>query len=411
MIKQLWFGTPELFDHVIYQGSYCKSLLETWIQIQDPENFQYLLDRILENFPKTEAVFNTTSLSSPIGPYYSNISVRGIHVGGWYDSFLQGTIDGYIGYDDNGTETAKGHQKMIIGPWTHINHWLTKQGELTYPKNSLGYLISSWEQEIFDEALLGVPANWNQERVAYYLMGDVDTTSDDWNYWRYAYDWPLDHIDDKWYFTSSGSIINTTLPSINKNFTYLYDPSHPVPNLGGQNPIFDYHGPMDQIPVEGRSDVLIFETPVLNETVEIVGRILGNLFITSNCTDTDFTIKLTDVYPDGRSMLITDGSLTVRSRDGYYTEVFMSGNQFDVYNITVDCWSTAYAFVPGHKIRVAISSSNFPRFAANPNTGAPLAHNYLNYNIANNTLLTGPDYPSYIILPRLVNMSSTHVSY
>jgi putative CocE/NonD family hydrolase len=157
--------------------------------------------------------------------------------------------------------------------------------------------------------------------------------------------------------------------------------------------------------------VLIFETPVLSEAVEIVGRIWGNLFVTSNCTDTDFTVKLTDVYPDGRSMLITDGSLTVRSRFNYTTDVFMTGNIFDVYELMVDCWSTAYCFAPGHKIRVAISSSNYARFAANPNTGAPLANSYLKYNIANNTLLTGPSYPSCIILPRLVNMSSTHVSY
>ncbi|MFX1480290.1 MAG: CocE/NonD family hydrolase C-terminal non-catalytic domain-containing protein [Promethearchaeota archaeon] len=89
----------------------------------------------------------------------------------------------------------------------------------------------------------------------------------------------------------------------------------------------------------------------------------------------------------------------------------MSGNQNDVYELMVDLWSTAYVFAPGHRIRIAISSSNFPRFAANPNTGAPLAYNYLYYNIANNTLLVGPDFPSCIILPRLVNISSTHTSY
>ncbi|MBA7522874.1 hypothetical protein ES705_14994 [subsurface metagenome] len=239
----------------------------------------------------------------------------------------------------------------------------------------------------------------------------VDTPSDEWNYWRYAYDWPLDHVNDKWYFTSTGSLINSTLPSINKNFSYLYDPRDPVLNRGGQNQPFDLVGPMDQRSIENRTDVLIFETPVLTESVETVGRILGNLFVTSNCTDTDFTVKLTDVYPDGRSMLICDGSLTTRSRYNYTTDVFMSGNQVDVYELLVDCWSTAYVFAPGHRIRIAISSSNFPRFAANPNNGAPLAYSYLNYNIANNTLLVGPNYPSCLILPRLVNMSSTHTSY
>ena len=411
--QQLWFGTPELFDHAIYQGSYHKSLVETWIESVAPDNFEHHMNTIFSLFPKNEILYNSTSLSIPIGPCYSNVSVAGIHVGGWYDHFLQGTIDGFVGYDDYGAVSARGKQKLIMGPWTHVNLFdSTTQGELTYPKNSRGFdLAFNWEQDVFDYVLLGKPTNWDGARVAYYLMGDVDAPSDDWNYWRYAYDWPLDYVNDKWYFTSTGALINSSPPLTNKNFTYLYDPRDPVPNRGGQNEPFDLEGPYDQRPVENRSDVLLFESPELFEAVEIVGRIWGNLFITSNCTDTDFTVKLTDVYPDGRSMLITDGSLTVRSRDNYTTDVFMSGNQLDVYNITVDCWSTAYVFAPGHKIRVAISSSNYARFAANPNTGAPIATNYLTYNIADNTLLTGPDHPSCIILPRLVNMSSTHVSF
>ncbi|MFX1595283.1 MAG: CocE/NonD family hydrolase [Promethearchaeota archaeon] len=412
--QQLWFGTPELFDHAIYQGSYHKSSVETWLQSTAPDNWRYQLDILFSySSPKNETMYNSTSLSIPIGPHYSNVSVAGIHVGGWYDHFLQGTIDGYIGYDDFGAASARGKQKLIMGPWTHVNLFdSTKQGELTYPTNSRGFnLAFSWEQDVFDYAFFGKSTNWNGARVAYYLMGDVDTPSDNWNYWRYAYDWPLDYVDDKWYFDSTNGLLYNTVPSTNKNFSYVYDPRNLVPNLGGQNQPFDLAGPMDQRSIENRSDVLIFETPELTEAVEVVGRILGYLYVTSNCTDTDFTLKLTDVYPDGRSMLITDGSLTVRSRNGYKTEDFMSGNQNDVYNITVDCWSTAYVFAPGHKIRVAISSSNYPRFAENPNTGASLAYNYLQYNIANNTLLTGTSYKSCIILPRLVNMSTTHVSY
>ncbi|MHA1985521.1 MAG: CocE/NonD family hydrolase [Promethearchaeota archaeon] len=269
--QQLWFGTPELYDHAIYQGSYHKSSVETWIQSTAPDNWESQIDTLFTySSPKNETLYNSTSLSIPIGPTYSNI---------------------------------------------------------------------------------------------------------------------------------------------NMNFSYLYDPRNPVPNLGGQNQPFDLAGPMDQRSIESRSDVIIFETSALNESVETVGRIWGQLFVSSNCTDTDFTVKLTDVYPDGRSMLITDGSLTVRSRNNYTSDAFMSGNSNDVYELFVDLWSSAYVFAPNHKIRIAISSSNYPRFAANPNTGAKLASSYLNYNIANNTLLIGPDYPSCIILPRLVNMSSTHTSY
>ena len=149
----------------------------------------------------------------------------------------------------------------------------------------------------------------------------------------------------------------------------------------------------------------------MTEAVETVGRIWGHLYVSSNCTDTDFTVKITDVYPNNRSMLVTDGSLTVRFRNNYTTESLMTGNPNDVYELWLDCWSSAYVFAPGHKIRVAISSSNYPRFGINPNTGAPLANDYLTYKIANNTLLVGPGYESSIILPRLVNLSSTHTYY
>lgn len=410
--QQLWFGTPELFDHAIYQGSYHKSSVETWVTSTAPTNWQDQLDMIFQYYPKDEVMYNSTSLSIPLGPHYSNVSVYGIHVGGWYDHFLQGTIDGYIGYDDNGTSRAKGHQKLIMGPWTHGSVYGGKQGELIYPENSNGFdLILNWETEIFDEALLGIPADWSGARVAYYMMGDVGVASDSWNYWRYAYDWPLDHVDGEWFLTADGGLDKNSPGITNKNFSYIYDPRNPVPNLGGQNQPFDLNGPMDQRSIENRSDVIIFETPVLTEAVEVVGRIFGHLWVSSNCTDTDFTVKLTDVYPDNRSMLITDGSLTVRHRFNYTSEAFMSGNLNDIYELLVDCWSTAYTFAPGHKIRVAISSSNYPRYGLNPNTDAPLATNYLNYNIANNTLLVGPGYNSSIILPRLINMDTTHESY
>ncbi len=413
LAQQLWFGTPEMFDHAIFQGSYHQSSVETWIKSTSPTNWEFQIDTLLtRTIPKNETLYNSTSLSIPIGPQYSNVSVYGIHVGGWYDHFLQGTIDGYIGYDDYGATRAQGHQKLVMGPWTHGSVYGGQQGELFYQGNSNGFdMLLDWEMEIFDEALLGVPTDWTGARVAYYLMGDVDVGSNDWNYWRYAYDYPLDHVDDTWYFTANGGLNKSSAGVVNINSSYLYDPRYPVPNLGGQNQPFDLAGPMDQRSIENRSDVLVFETPVLTETVETVGRIWGNLFVTSNCTDTDFTIKLTDVYPDNRSMLVTDGSLTVRYRYNYTSEVFMSGNQNDIYELLIDCWSTAYSFAPGHKIRVVISSSNYPRFAKNPNTGAPLARDYLNFNIANNTLLVGPLYNSSIILPRLVNMSSTHTIY
>ncbi len=104
LAQQLWFGTPEMFDHAIFQGSYHKSSVETWIKSTSPLNWEYQVDTLFSlTLPKNEILYNSTSLSIPIGPHYSNVSVRAIHVGGWYDHFLQGTLDGYVGYDDYGT--------------------------------------------------------------------------------------------------------------------------------------------------------------------------------------------------------------------------------------------------------------------------------------------------------------------
>jgi len=239
LAQQLWFGTPEMFDHAIFQGSYHKSSVETWIKSTSPTNWEFQVDTLFSlTLPKNEILYNSTSLSIPIGPHYSNVSVYGIHVGGWYDHFLQGTLDGYVGYDDFGatrarghqklimgpwfgTTRAQGHQKLIMGPWTHGSVYGGRQGELVYPDNSNGFdLLLDWEMGI----LLGIPLDWTGARVAYYLMGDVDISSEDWNYWRYAYDWPLDHEDDAWYFTGNGGLSKTSAGLVNKNFSYLYDP-------------------------------------------------------------------------------------------------------------------------------------------------------------------------------------------
>jgi putative CocE/NonD family hydrolase len=167
---------------------------------------------------------------------------------------------------------------------------------------------------------------------------------------------------------------------------------------GGQN-LHVYQGPMDQRGTEGRQDVIIFTSDVLTKPVGVTGRIKARLFVSSDCIDTDFTVKLCDVYPDGRSMLITDGILRMRNRNGCDHWEFM--NPGEIYEIEVDLWSTAYIWNTSHQIRVAVSSSNSPRFLANPNTGASLYQFYMNpiFKLANNTLYLDNEHPSCIILP------------
>ncbi|MBU0496664.1 MAG: CocE/NonD family hydrolase, partial [Candidatus Thermoplasmatota archaeon] len=176
---------------------------------------------------------------------------------------------------------------------------------------------------------------------------------------------------------------------------FVYDPLYPVPTEGGGN-LKIKAGPYDQRSVENRSDVLIFTSPVLSEPYEATGPIKARLYVSSNQPDTDFTVKLTDVYPDGRSMLITDGIVRMRNRNYNDQWEFMSPGT--VYEVEVDLWSSSYVWNTGHQIRVAVSSSNYPRFLNNPNTIEGI-HANMTYVLAHNTVYVDSMYPSALILP------------
>jgi hypothetical protein len=177
--------------------------------------------------------------------------------------------------------------------------------------------------------------------------------------------------------------------------SFKYDPQKPVPTLGGQN-LFGPKGPADLRPIESRPDVLVFSTDVLKEPVEVTGRILAELAISSDCPDTDFAALLADVYPDGRSMLVTDGILRARFRKSFGKEEFLEPAK--VYDLTVDLWSTSLVFNKGHRIRVLITSSNAPRFDPNPNTGHEFRADK-ETRVATNTVHVSAGHSSKIVLP------------
>ncbi len=402
--QSLMIGTPDLYKTSIWPGGAFKEALATgWLE-GSADNYEYQLQQIMDNPKKVDIYYNSTSLFLEEGPNFGNVNVPAIHVAGWYDVFQQGTLDGFIGYDDLSGEGARGKQLLIVGPFTHGFPGEGKQGELFFPTGDFkGFdLYLGWEQKLFDHALLGKDFDWTKPRVAYYMMGDVnDTSSEGINDYKFASDWPVPHTNDLWYLSDGGQLIKGTSGSTNRNYSYIYDPRNPVPTLGGTN-LMIANGPYDQRSVESRSDVLIFETPVLTTPVDVVGHMWANLWIMSNCTNTDFTVKITDVYPNGQSMLLTDGIINAVRRDGFDKDAAPL-NSSQPMNVTIDLWSTAYQFGIGHKIRVAISSSNYPRFAINPNTGVPpelYSFQYLNQQIANNTILVGSGYPSHIMLPK-----------
>ncbi|MFX1590450.1 MAG: CocE/NonD family hydrolase, partial [Promethearchaeota archaeon] len=399
--QSLMIASPDLYSSIYQGGAFREAMSTEWAKLTAPDDYEYQLQELIKH-TKKDIFYNSTSMDMDIGPSFKNVSVNAIHIGGWYDIFLQGTLDSYIGYDDLGLPSAQGKQLLILGPFTHGFPTEGRQGELFFPTKSVSAfdLYVEWEQKLFDHALLGEYFDWTGNRVAYYMMGDVDNDTVDANDYRFAKDWPINHLDDKWYLTADGGLNITGTGLINHNFSYIFDPRNPVPTLGGNNLLIDA-GPYDQRLIENRSDVLIFESPAFTEPYEVIGHMWAHIYVKSNCTNTDFTVKITDVYPDGRSILISDGIINAIRRNGF-NESAPDLNSVNYTVVDIDLWSTAYQFNVGHKIRIAISSSNYPRFAINPNTGAPQAiysYQYLERYVANNTVLVGPDYPTYITLP------------
>jgi hypothetical protein len=387
--QAIYMATPDLYKHAVYQGGqFRKYLVEKWLEFQGST---YILPEIFENENYTMEYWTNVSLEDN----WSDVNVPAIHIGGWYDCFAQGTLDGFMGYQYKGGEGARGKSKLIMGPWVHGGQNRRKQGELTYPNNSLdtfsfdlfvdmAYQYAQNESTGFDE--------W--PAVTYYVMGDVDNEDAPGNEWRFSDVWPVPAREVEFYFHGDGTL-RQTLPDYYEPITYEYDPTNPVPTIGGQNLILP-SGPYDQRSVENRDDVIIFTSPILKEPLEATGPIKARLYVSSDCIDTDFTVKLTDVYPDGRSMLITDGILRMRNRNGFDHWDFITPGE--IYEIEVDLWSTSYIWNKGHRIRVAISSSNYPRFLANPNTADSIYKN-TTYNVAHNTLYLDREHPSCIILP------------
>ncbi|KYK34540.1 MAG: hypothetical protein AYK22_05275 [Thermoplasmatales archaeon SG8-52-3] len=330
---------------------------------------------------------------------WSNVEVPAVHIGGWYDSFSQGTIDAFIGYQHNGGNGALGKSKLIMGPWAHTQFGYNESdtGDLTFPDNQYDIFSRNMFLDMINQYTNSKSSDFEKwPTVSYYVMSDVDDFDAPGNEWRYADDWPILAEETSYYF-HDGGVLNNDIPNSNSPISYIYDPTDPVPTLGGNNLVL-FQGPKDQRPVENRDDVLIFTSDTLTKPIESTGHITARLFVSSDCPDTDFTVKLSDVYPDGRSMLVTDGILRMRNRNGNDHWEFM--NSGEIYEVEVDLWSTSYIWNEDHKIRVAVSSSNYPRFLANPNTGQSILEFYQKptYNIAQNTLYIDSSNPSCIIL-------------
>ncbi len=227
--------------------------------------------------------------------------------------------------------------------------------------------------------------------------------------WRAETDWPLPDTQYRPYYLHSAGQANTLhgdgslsdeAPGDEPPDVYLYNPLRPVPTVGGQVllPGGNANGPRDQRAVETRDDVLVYSTSVLDHAVEVTGPIELRLFVASSARDTDFTGKLVDVYPDGRAMILTEGILRARYRTSFTEPELLEPDA--IYELHLDLWATANVFLPGHRIRLEVSSSNFPRFNRNSNTGGDVASEAADqYRPAINRIFHDAAHPSHVILP------------
>ncbi len=390
-------ATSDLYGIAMYQGGVPHKLLaENWLDgIHHGDYYNTLFSHPFSN--------DAYAFARRIDEWeWSNVTWPSIHAGGWYDCFGQGTLEGFMGYQYKGGEGGKGQARLFMGPWTH-DTFNNRSGVLTYPNANSAPGYDDLFRAMAAETVLGSMQYGDYRtypNVTYYVMGDVDTASTSWNRWANATDWPVPFSNQSWYF-QTGESLSITPPVINANGSFIFDPNDPVLTKGGANLDSTTRGPYDQRIVEnGRQDILQFDLPI-SVPLLTTGRIWAHLFITSNCTDTDFTVKLSDVYPSGAVMLICDGIIRMRSREGQDHAVFMDGSGSTVYEAWVDLWSTAYVFNAGHTLRVSVSSSNYPRFDVNPNTGAAIdpVTEATPKVCANNTVIFNSTYPSALILP------------
>jgi hypothetical protein len=288
-----------------------------------------------------------------------------IHVGGWFDTFLQGTIDGFRARQTEGGPGARGKQKLVIGPWTH-NILLPRKrvGQMKFPDAAppVGYTRAA----LLANVLLGIDNGLDaRPAVAYYLMGDVSDDDAPGNQWRFSETWPIKTRDRKLYLTAGGRL-GLRPPEAGDDpawVGYTFDPANPCPTSGGCN-LFLEAGPRDQRKVEARDDVLTFTTEPLSEPLAVVGRIRAVLYVECSATDTDLSVRFTDVYPNGMSMLMAEGMLRLSRRNGLDRVNPLRPGQ--VYKVEVELWATAVAVAAGHRIRIAVTGSNHPRFDVNP---------------------------------------------
>ena len=381
---------------------------------QDTFFFELPIDTAMEKVSNTHPYYKGVMEHEQYDEWWSSYSLRdkypemaipSLFITGWFDSLSNENFKLFNGWTKKAkTEDARSKTKLIIGPWSHqIAPWgrvpMGKNGEYadrTFGKQALSDVIEM-HMHWYDQRLKGIDTGVDEEApIKLFVMGK--------NTWRDEYEWPLERTEwTKFYLSSAGNAVDgggglhpEIKTSDRTSDSFIYDPGDPVPSLGSQYQTYDFCGPHDRSHIQRRPDVLTFTTDILTEDMEITGPISATIWASSDAKDTDFTATLTDLEPDGKAIALCEGIVRARFRNGTENPQMMVPGE--IYKFEIDMWNTSNSFIKGHRIRIEISSSNFPRYNRNLNSGNPIASD-IDITLANQTVYHGIQYPSYINLP------------
>jgi predicted acyl esterase len=315
-------------------------------------------------------------------------------VGSWYDFMCAGSVDSYIARQNKGGPNSRGKQQLLIGPWLHGRFKNTnKTGDLEYPENAKfdteAHMIRWFDHHLKgkDNGVMKDPA------VRYYAMGAVGEKGAPGNEWRTATDWPVKATDTPYYLRTEGRLSEAAPTEEKASATFAADPRNPaaIPARG-------FPGAKDARDFEKQAEVKTFTSDALAHPVEWTGKVRAELRVSSTAKDTDFIVRISDVYPDGRSMLVMDYVRRARYRDGYEKEVAMEPGR--VYPVNFDVGWVSLIFNEGHRIRVTVSSTGAPFYEPNPNTGEPLTLEPPDKTVvAENTVYLDRPHASRVVAP------------
>ena len=330
---------------------------------------------------------------------YGSLTAPAYFVTGWYDCLAREVIDSFVKWRVTAkTEEARRHTRIMVGPWTHTRIGVSNYVEGVDFGSEAAMDLTQLHLHWYDQRLKGIDTGVDAEApVQIFVMGE--------NTWRGEQEWPLARTVYTPLYLSSGGKANSASgdgaltwnePGSDPPDGYVYDPEDPVPTWGGQSAYVETSGPRDRRSVEDRPDVLVYTAPTVSRDTEVTGPITVVLYAASDSTDTDFTATLIDVWPDGRATHITDGIIRARYRLSTESESFITPNE--VYEYEIQLSPTSHVFLSGHRIRLEISSSDFPRFDRNLNTGGEIGMESEG-RAASQRVFHDRERPSHIVLP------------